>query len=90
MDRSFLEHLWNMSTARRQIESSARTTNGTFKINQTAIENIQLILPPLTSQEKFGRLIGEIEAMRRSHQAHLVTLKTLFASVQYRAFRGEL
>lgn len=90
IDRGFLEHTWNMSTTRRQIESYARTTNGTFKVNQTALENICLIQPPLESQQEFGRLIDEIKAVRKSHEVHLGALEALFASMQHRAFRGEL
>jgi type I restriction enzyme, S subunit len=33
----FLEHLWNSTAVRSQIESLARTTNGTFKVNQTMV-----------------------------------------------------
>jgi len=44
---------WRMSSVREQIEEQARTTNGTYKINQSIIENIMITLPPLAMQEEF-------------------------------------
>ncbi|MDO4857798.1 MAG: hypothetical protein Q4A17_07625 [Thermoguttaceae bacterium] len=44
---------WKMPSVRRQIEESARTTNGTYKINQTVLSNIELIVPPLAKQKEF-------------------------------------
>lgn len=44
---------WKMPKVREQIESSARTTNGTYKINQTVLSNIELVVPPLERQTEF-------------------------------------
>ena len=44
---------WEMPKVREQIESSARTTNGTYKINQTVLSNIELVVPPIDKQAEF-------------------------------------
>src|SRR5690606_7045836 len=51
---SFLQFVWNSSAVREQVESLARTTNGTFKVNQTMLEDITFMCPPLTLQRRFS------------------------------------
>jgi type I restriction enzyme S subunit len=36
--RAYLQTIWNSEVVRRQIESGARTTNGTFKVNQQLLK----------------------------------------------------
>jgi type I restriction enzyme S subunit len=49
VERAFLQHVWNSNAVRRQVDSLARTTNGTFKVNQTMLESITFIIPPSLS-----------------------------------------
>ncbi|WP_298331059.1 restriction endonuclease subunit S [Asticcacaulis sp.] len=86
----FIEAVWNMPETRKQIEQSARTTNGTFKINQEMLEAVEVSIPPLSLQQAFAERVRAIEALKEQHRAHLAQLDTLFASLQHRAFSGEL
>jgi type I restriction enzyme S subunit len=52
----FLAAYWNSKHVCRQLESGARTTNGTFKINQAVVEGVQVVLPPRDVQTDFQRL----------------------------------
>ncbi len=90
ISRAFLQAVWNSSDVRRQIKSVARTTNGTLKVNQKALEEISFISPPLSMQQEFEKRVAAADRMRVSNHAHLAELDALFASLQYRAFRGEL
>ncbi|UOG91083.1 MAG: restriction endonuclease subunit S [Candidatus Thiothrix sulfatifontis] len=54
------------------------------------LKNLPLPLPPLDKQEKFAEIVESIEAQKERLQAHLTELDTLFASLQQRAFNGEL
>lgn len=90
ISRRFLNHLWAGQVVRSQLEESARTTNGTYKINQTMIESVNVPLPPIGAQRGFDTSQEMIEVSRRCHQRSLYELDTLFASLQQRAFRGEL
>lgn len=86
----FLEVAWGTPAVRAQLESAAKTTNGTFKINQTSLAAIQLPLPPLELQQTFAARVGAVERLKEMHRKHLAELDALFASLQHRAFKGEL
>ena len=60
------------------------------KLNQAQLNKARLLLPPLDRQRRFAAVIESIENQRASQSAHLGELDTLFASLQFRAFRGEL
>jgi type I restriction enzyme S subunit len=51
---------------------------------------VRIEMPPLDLQRTFATRIGEIDALKAHHRAHLARLDALFASLQHRAFRGEL
>ncbi|MGW0436706.1 restriction endonuclease subunit S [Micromonospora sp. NPDC003197] len=87
---SFLQHVWGSPAVRVQIESAARTTNGTYKVNQAMLENIYFHAPSLELQDRFTWQVNAIERLKEAHQAHLVELDGLFGSLQDRAFRGAL
>lgn len=95
VDRSLLtseyvEHVWRTRAIRRQIESSARTTNGTFKINQKSVESVQVMVPPMDEQRRFASRVHQISQVKTYYSGHLRALDDLFASLQHRAFNGEL
>ena len=90
LERLFLQHIWNRNAVRRQVESLARTTNGTYKVNQTMLEGITFIRPPLELQREFARRVGATGKMKAAQRTSLAQLDALFAAFQHRAFRGEL
>jgi type I restriction enzyme S subunit len=47
-------------------------------------------LPPLDLQARFASIVESIEHQKTRLKAHLAELDTLFASLQSRAFNGEL
>ena len=51
---------------------------------------IQMYLPPLAEQRGFAAIVESIEQQKASQRAHMAELDTLFASLQSRAFRGDL
>ena len=46
--------------------------------------------PPLDLQHRFAAIVESVEQQKASQRAHLEELDTLFASLQSRAFQGEL
>lgn len=88
--REYFEVLWNSQAVRSQIAKAARTTNGTFKVNQTAIEGIQVIVPSKDTQDQFRRMSSKIGSLIKRSKEDLTEANTLFASLSQRAFRGEL
>ncbi len=59
-------------------------------INVGRLKALKIIAPPLDLQRAFAARIAEIDKLKVAHRAHLEKLNTLFASLQDRAFRGEL
>ena len=57
---AYLRYAWGRPAIRRQIESRARTTNGTFKINQRMLSEVLLPLPPLSLQKEFAAFAAEV------------------------------
>jgi type I restriction enzyme, S subunit len=86
--RDYLIALWRTPFVRHQLEASARTTNGTFKVNQGAVENIKLPVPPIPAQMRFGEVARSVGRLRERHRSS--GYDDLFSSLVHRAFRGEL
>ena len=59
-------------------------------INQGMILDNPIPIPPLLLQQTFATRIQAVETLKASHSASLVELDALFASLQHRAFQGEL
>lgn len=55
----FLALVWSSPSIRRQIESSARTTAGIYKVNQTGLGAIAVPLPPLQEQRRIVDLLED-------------------------------
>jgi type I restriction enzyme S subunit len=90
MKKEFLAFVWNSYAVRSQVETLARTTNGTLKVNQTMLEGIELMYPPLAMQEEFSLRVRSIERLRKKSEAALEKADAAFESIQHRAFRGDL
>ena len=54
------------------------------------LKNLPLPLPSIDLQNRFATIAESIEQQKSSLRTHLAELNTLFASLQSRAFRGEL
>ncbi len=54
------------------------------------VKRMRIPMPPLSLQKEFARRLASIEKLKTAHRASLAQLDALFASLQHRAFRGEL
>jgi type I restriction enzyme S subunit len=59
-------------------------------MNKAICNSIPVILPPIELQREFARRVTAVETLKTAHRASLAELDALFASLQHRAFRGEL
>lgn len=59
-------------------------------INLKILRDLQIPHPPLALQQQFAAQIEELEAIKTRARASLTELDALFASLQSRAFAGEL
>jgi type I restriction enzyme, S subunit len=59
-------------------------------INVTKLKSLEVLTPPHPLQQEFAQRIEAIEHLKSQHRESLAQLDKLFASLQHRAFRGEL
>ena len=59
-------------------------------LNVKELRKLAVLLPPLDIQHRFAAIVESVEPQKASQRAHLAELDTLFASLQSRAFRGDL
>ena len=87
---AYLENVWRSWRVRGQIERGARTTNGTHKVNQRLLSSVVFPVPSTDIQRRFAGIAESVENQAATQRAHLAELDTLFASLQSRAFQGDL
>lgn len=75
---------------RRQVAPMTKDAVNQSSINQTDVRSIQIPLPPIRLQREFVARVEEINQQRAVVQRALVADGELFASLQNRAFRGEV
>lgn len=70
----------------------ARLSRGGVKagLNFNDVKSIVLTKPPLDLQRRFATIVESVERQKARMRAHLAELDALFASLQSRAFNGEL
>ena len=87
MPNAFLFHLLNHPAFTRH----CRPTETTIPhISPKDIRSFAFPIPPITLQREFARRVTAVEALKTAHRASLAEFDALFATLQYRAFRGEL
>ena len=59
-------------------------------LNMGLIKAMPISVPPLALQQTFATRIQAVEALKATHRAALAELDALFASLQHRAFAGQL
>ena len=65
--------------------------DGAFTHMSTGVlDKLKFPYPPLDLQHRFAAIVESVEKQKASQGAHLEELDTLFASLQSRAFQGEL
>jgi type I restriction enzyme S subunit len=87
---AYLESVWRLPTTRNQIQAGARTTNGTFKVNQSIIERIRIPVPPLPTQRTFAQRVTEVRELETALTESRLRLDALWQSLLHRAFNGKL
>jgi type I restriction enzyme, S subunit len=93
-DRTKVEPIWleSMLNSPFCYAQSQRFTHGIANrdLGLTRMVNIKMILPPLDHQRTFVNRRSVIDALLEKQKTSLTSLDALFASIQHRAFRGEL
>lgn len=89
VDSRWLESMLNNEFCYRQ---SQVLTHGIANrdLGLTRMVKIKMFLPPLSLQREFTRRVAALQKLKTQNKNSLAEQDELFASLQYRAFRGEL
>lgn len=60
------------------------------QLNKRDLDPLSIAVPPVDLQQEFSHRVGKVEKVIGSQRAAANDLEVLFASLQHRAFRGEL
>ena len=88
-ERDFLSTLFLLPIFVERANSLATGAN-LPRLSPRALAAFTIPLPPLPLQQTFATRIQAIEALKSTHRTALAQLDALFASLQHRAFSGEL
>ena len=77
VNMQYLCAAWKQLAVRDQIEAKARTTNGTYKINQEIVAEIKLPLPPLPLQEEFAAFVEQVDKLEFDTRKALESLNAI-------------
>ncbi len=87
--RIFVAAYLQSDCVQRYFTNELRTVSQpTLNIKQ--LSETPIVLPPLDLQFQFAQRVATIERLKAAHNASLAKMDALFASLQHRAFRGEL
>ena len=74
----------------RELEKRKSGTTSVFAVYWKSLRTLPVLVPPSDLQHRFAATVESVEHQKASQRAHLAELDTLFASLQSRAFRGDL
>lgn len=86
----YVEAFLNSHHGRRSLLRSANTTSGLNTISTGDVKAVIVDLPPRPLQAQFATRVAAVAEERRRLERSAERLDELFASLQHRAFRGEL
>lgn len=87
LDPNFL--LWQLKCAPELVRQES-TGGMKALVNKTAFGAIEVLCPPLSEQQDFSRQVAEVQKLRDLVSLRSQSAESLLASLQSRAFRGEL
>ena len=86
----YLHDFLNSPVGRRHLIRAGNTTSGLNTISVADVRATPLILPAMPRQVEYAHRMAAVDKLKAAHRASLAQLDSLFASLQHRAFRGEL
>ncbi|MDJ0316033.1 restriction endonuclease subunit S [Arthrobacter antibioticus] len=84
---SVLQHVNQRGEIQALASGSAQSM---VNISKAKVMTISIPVPPPELQQTFARRVAGVDRLKEKHRTQLGELDTLFASLQHRAFRGEL
>lgn len=91
LEPEYLHSVLSYPTKRASIQRLAGGAAASMSnISKAKLLTVAIPVPPLELQQTFATRVAAVERLKESHRKHLSELDALFASLQHRAFKGEL
>jgi type I restriction enzyme S subunit len=88
--KDFIFHLLQEQRLHSFVVGRSERTAGQSGVNLELLEKYPAYLPPIELQREFARRVRAVERLKTAQRASLAEMDGLFATLQHRAFRGEL
>ncbi len=89
-DPEYIGAFMNTPQIKQHLQNMCKNIVGMANINAKEFQGIPIPKPPLDLQQRFADIVTRVEAQKARMRSQLTELDTLFASLQQRAFNGEL
>ncbi|TAK54584.1 MAG: restriction endonuclease subunit S [Gammaproteobacteria bacterium] len=89
INAQFLAHCLRVQNI-RALGHVSESAHGTKRLDADGLEKLQVLHPPMELQDRFDDLVKRSEQAQSALRTCRDELDALFASLQHRAFRGEL
>ena len=86
----FLKSFLEAKCGRIILRTKCKTTAGQYNINTEGLGSIPVPLPPLPLQQKFAKIVEQVEKLKEKQQKSKDKIEEIFNSLMQKAFRGEL
>ncbi|MCG3185872.1 MAG: hypothetical protein IOMNBAOH_00395 [Rhodocyclaceae bacterium] len=86
----WLLHLLKHEAVRTHFRTRCKRAVNQASLNQTDIKSLSTYLPPLSLQRAFANRITAVDNLKLVQSGSLTAHECLFATLQHRAFQGEL
>ncbi|ACB76291.1 restriction endonuclease subunit S [Opitutus terrae] len=90
VSKDFVFHLLQEQRLHSYVVARSERTAGQTGVNLELLEKYPAFRPPASLQREFARRVAAVEKLKTTQRASLAELDALFASLQHRAFRGDL
>ena len=82
--------LLSLNTIRKSAERNMTGSAGQKRVPKQFLQNLKIPLPPLPLQQKFAKVVEQVEKMKKDVKETRDNSEELFNSLMSKAFRGEL
>lgn len=89
-ESSSIEYVQHLFGFLRKILEDKATQVAQKNINLSILRSLPIPLPEISQQKRFADFVNAVENEREQHRRHSTKMDNLFASLQQRAFKGEL
>ncbi|WP_051091214.1 restriction endonuclease subunit S [Methylopila sp. M107] len=86
----YVQAFFQTRAGKNELEVRKAGTTSVFAIYQKALYGIPVAVPPVSEQQAFAEQIRKIGQYRKTQEQHHIAADLMFASLQHRAFSGQL